>query len=427
MNAPLKKEQRIPVKPAGVGDAGAAVVTRSAGSGEDQRVLFISHYSGRNGAPLVLLRLLQWLKANTSLKLHVLVGDRGELIGEFEAAGTVIPSPRLPRIPSAILRRFVGQSGLDAIEDAILRNHVRRLNPALIYSNTITNTREVKALGLLGIPLLCHAHEMEYWIRNELGLEKAKAIVPLIRRFVAVGTGVKDFLVSGVGAAPDSIEVIYAFSDSPIPADIKELRAAARQEFGVDEKTFLVGACGTIDWRKGADLFLAVARRVREDARGRHFRFVWVGGPVSGDFYSQLQHDIARTGLSELVSFAGPCASPTKYYAAMDAFLLPSREDPCPLVMLEAAAFELPIVCFDGSGGAPGFVAEDAGIAVPYLDTGEMAKALIELQGSPELRSRLGGVAKKRMRQRHDPDTQCAAIFDAMIRTQPSLAGAVIS
>jgi len=312
------------------------------------------------------------------------------------------------------------------IEGAQLRRKVSRLHPSLVYSNTITNTRELAALAALDIPTLCHVHEMEYWIRHELGLENAIATVPLIQRFISVGAAVSDFLVTGVGVQPDLIDTVYEFPavSAHFPENTGSLRKATRSELTIDDDTFLVGACGTVDWRKGADLFLAVAREISRRSPTRRFRFVWVGGPTNGKFYDQLQHDMARSNLSELVSFVGPCSSAEKYYVAMDAFLLTSREDPCPLVMLEAASFGLPIVCFDGSGGAAEFIAGDAGIAAPCLDIPEMANALASLERSPELRNRLGSAAVKQVRLRHDANTQCAAIYAAMTRTQPLLATA---
>jgi glycosyltransferase involved in cell wall biosynthesis len=385
-------------------------------------VLFISHYCGRNGAPLILLRLLQWIKAHTNINIQVLLRSPGELQAEFEAIGTSFLVPRLSMIPSAIVRRTCGQSAVNAIEDTLLRRKVRRLNPSLIYSNTITNTRELLALAPLKVATLCHVHEMA-WICGEFGPQAQLATVPLISRFVAVATAVRDHLVSGMGVNPEAIELVKEFpwsSPSP-PREMAELRASARRELGVDEETFVVGACGTIDWRKGADLFLAVARAV---SQGHQFRFIWIGGPTTGKFFEQLRHDIESSGLSNSVAFLGPSSTPEKYYAAMDTFLLTSREDPCPLVMLEAAAYGLPIVCFDGSGGAPEFVGNDAGIAVPYLDTLEMARALTRLRESPEMRERFAAVAKERVQERHDPDTQCAALFSAMCRTQPLLTGA---
>ena len=386
------------------------------------RVLFISHYCGRNGAPLILLRLLQWIKTHTNITIQILLRTPGELQSDFESIGLARLVPRLPRIPASILRRLFGQSAVNAIEDALLRREVRRLNPTLIYSNTITNTRELFALAPLKIPTLCHVHEMA-WICSEFGPHEQIATVPLINRFVAVAPAVRDHLVTGMGVNPELIEMVNEFPwslPSP-PLEMTELRKTVHRELAIDEDTFVVGACGTIDWRKGADLFIAVARALPETAR---FRFIWIGGPVTGKFFEQLQHDISSSGLSKSVSFLGPCTTPQKYYAAMDCFLLTSREDPCPLVMLEAASYRLPIVCFHGSGGAQEFVGDDAGIAVPYLDTAEMAEALIALSKSPEVRERFGAVASKRVQARHDPDTQCAALFDAMCRTQPSLAGA---
>ena len=41
--------------------------------------LFISHYSGRNGAPLVLLGLLQWLRANTPPQTWTAVKGAGAI------------------------------------------------------------------------------------------------------------------------------------------------------------------------------------------------------------------------------------------------------------------------------------------------------------------------------------------------------------
>lgn len=387
-------------------------------------MLFISHYSGRNGAPLFLLRLMKWIKTHTNLEINVLLRSSGELQSEFEAVGSVFLAPRLAGIVSGILRRTCGEAMVKKMEGEILRRRVRGLNPSLIYSNTITNTREIAALAALKIPILCHVHEMEYWIRHELGLEKAIAAVPLIDRFIAAGGWVKDYLINGLGVGADIIEVIHPFPclSTERPAAASEMRGDARRELGMDNNTFVIGGCGTVDWRKGADLFLSVARRVSQMAAGGSAQFVWVGGPTSGKFYEQLQYDVTRSGLGNVVSFVGPCSSAEKYYAMMDVFMLPSREDPYPLVMLEAASYGLPILCFEGSGGAGEFVGDDAGICVPYLDTNAMAEAVLRLRDAPEVRARLGAAGKERVRERHDPDTQCAAIFGAMARTQPLLA-----
>jgi glycosyltransferase involved in cell wall biosynthesis len=399
----------------------------SAGSPPAPAVLFICHHTGRTGAPLGLFSLVRWLKANTRLRLHVLLRYTGELQRDFESVADVFVVPRLPRIAAALLRRTAGQAAIAQIEDRMLRRRARRLKVDLIYSNTITNTREIKALAPLGVPILCHVHELGFWIRHELGLQQALDTLPLTRRFIAAANCAQEFLVTGLGVSPETIDVIREFPfRSGQPRSAADSRPAMRQKLGIDDQIFLVGACGTVDWRKGSDLFLAIAQAVAQRPGGQLFRFIWLGGPVSGPFFRQLQHDVARAGLSEVVSFSGPSASPEGFYAACDAFLLPSREDCCPLVMLEAAAARLPILCFEQSGGAPEFVADGAGISVPYLDVRRMATTLLALARSPVWRESLGTAAAQRVELRHNGETQCRAIFAAMARTQPRLDAATV-
>ena len=83
-----------------------------------------------------------------------------------------------------------------------------------------------------------------------------------------------------------------------------------------------------------------------------------------------------RRGWQSQVRFVGPAPTPLPYMLAADVFLLSSREDPFPLVCLEAADCGLPVLCFADAGGMPLFVQEDAGAVVPYLDVDEMANQL---------------------------------------------------
>ena len=85
---------------------------------------------------------------------------------------------------------------------------------------------------------------------------------------------------------------------------------------------------------------------------------------------------------------------------AADLLALTSREDPCPLVNMEAMESGLPVVAFDGAGGAPE-VLGDAGVCVPYLDVAAMAAAVRELLvRSRPPPARWAAAAKPRIRER---------------------------
>jgi glycosyltransferase involved in cell wall biosynthesis len=143
--------------------------------------------------------------------------------------------------------------------------------------------------------------------------------------------------------------------------------------------------------------------------------FVWVGGQRSGAQVHALMHDVERLRIGQIVHFVGPQPHPLPYFSLFNAFLLTSREDPFPLVCLEAAALATPIVCFQDSGGMPEFVGKDAGFVVPYLDVQRAADCILALARSDELRHSLGACAAAKVRSRHDINVvgrQIAAVLD---------------
>jgi glycosyltransferase involved in cell wall biosynthesis len=128
--------------------------------------------------------------------------------------------------------------------------------------------------------------------------------------------------------------------------------------------------------------------------------FVWVGLPT-GPLHNDLTLDVAKAGLTDRVRFVAPTPDVLRYMARFDLFLLCSREDPYPLVMLEAGLSGVPVVCFDGAGGAAELVEADGGVVVPYLDLLSMAQALQSLIDDPDRRNRLGQALRHKIQQRH--------------------------
>ena len=110
-------------------------------------------------------------------------------------------------------------------------------------------------------------------------------------------------------------------------------------------------------------------------------------------------HDCRIGGLEDRIRFIGSRSPVAKYYMAADLLALTSREDPCPLVNMEAMESGLAVVAFDGAGGAPE-VLGDAGVCVPYLDLGAMAGAVRSLLHDDELRHEMGRRGQARIRGR---------------------------
>lgn len=360
-------------------------------------VLFISHDANRHGAQLLLLHFLSWLRANSDLRFEVLLKADGELRPDFEALAPVT--------------LWNNGAELEALRE-------RYACVELIYSNTITNGALLAALARPGTAVLCHVHELEYWIVHRTEPQNNQYVRQHTSRYIAVSQAVRAVLIEQLHVPEQQIDVVYEF----IPTKLDLARQAQtaehiRSKLRIPANALIVGASGTTDWRKGPDLFIQLARAVQHYDVGAPVHFVWVGGDNQGSAFSTLQYDIAHAGLSTCMHFVGALPNALDYFALFDVFALVSREDPFPLVNLEAAALEKPIVCFDNSGGAREFVAGDCGFVVPYLDIEAMARSTAELLQSADLRRRYGQRAAEKVRAQHDVDVVAPQLLAVIQRT----------
>src|SRR5262249_34948674 len=181
-------------------------------------------------------------------------------------------------------------------------------------------------------------------------------------------------------------------------------------------------------FRKGADLFIEVGVRLRRAHNGG-IQLLWIGefpedepDPQHGDWAAHLAK--LREDDAANVAFVGFREDARRCLRAADIFLLTSREDPFPLVALEAAAFGLPLVCFEGSGGMPAFVDRDAGVAVPFENAASMAAEVAALAADEPRRRALGARAREKVLSRCTTDVAVPHVLStcrAVARQRPAL------
>lgn len=394
------------------------------GANGRSKVLFISHDARRHGAQILLLHFLRWFKANTDIAFEIVLKGDGELRPEFEALGPVVVwnekavvkdmvkklklEPFAKRAVSSlrlapVKERLRGRTRHRAIAEngELFRERFREAKIDLIYSNTGTNGKVLEALSSLNCPVICHVHELDYCLSYQTERDNAEQLKKFTNHYVAVSEAVKENLVRQLHVSEDQIDVVHEFI--PTAARIgAEQPADIRRRLAIGEDALLIGASGTTDWRKGPDLFIQLAQSIRRRRPLEPLHFIWVGGEKEGPVFAALWHDVVHAGLERFVHFTGAVDNPLEHFALFDVFVLPSREDPFPLVNLEVASLATPIVCFDGSGGAREFVEDDCGFVVPYLNVEAMADRVVELIDSPSLRKRLGEAASRKVRERHD-------------------------
>jgi glycosyltransferase involved in cell wall biosynthesis len=381
-----------------------------------KRILALGHDAHRAGAQIVLLHILRWLRANYEADITLVLTEGGELVDEYSS---VLPTTVLPEEATADGRR----------DPPSLRGRIRKrrrprptsFDPGsadIIYANSAACAGLAADLvAKAGCPAINHIHELDMGIRRASSVTRFRAASRHLDRYIAVSRAVEENLVANYGIAPERIDRIPG--GIPLPKDVvtAERRAKLRRELGIQPEAFVVGGCGTPEWRKGPDVFLLVAKALERAPRDRPVHFLWVGGGPGQ--LRPVKHDLDRLALGELVTFVGRRPDPLTYFALFDAFLLTSREDPFPLVCLEAAALGAPTVCFAGAGGMPEFVEDDAGYVVPYLDIEAAADRLGALVESEDTRAALGRRAAEKVAERCSIDVvgpRIAAVLDCCLR-----------
>ena len=173
--------------------------------------------------------------------------------------------------------------------------------------------------------------------------------------FVAASAPVADNLHERHGISRQKLRVVDEFIRSTGIRNISDSeKRACKSALGLNPDAKVVLGCGTTDWRKGPDLFVEVAQAIRRIDRGP-VQFIWVGQETESGEISKLVDLADSSGVGSEVKFVGEVSTPLPFMIASDVFLLPSREDPFPLVCLEAADCGVPIICFAEAGGMPGF------------------------------------------------------------------------
>jgi glycosyltransferase involved in cell wall biosynthesis len=369
-----------------------------------EKILFIGHVASRSGAPLLLLHFLKWLRQNSTLEFELLLKSGGELVQEYsQVCPTRCLEDLLPKSPQSRVARLGWRA---ARRIGWFQPPVFDLNSfypvaefPTIYANTIATADLAAQLAVPGRRIVQHVHELSYTAEYLDAVDSLKKTIPVTAAYIAVSRAVRDYLAETIGIPAEKIQVIHGFpllSATENPQN--ETRSQLRQRLGIGPDAFLVGMCGTAEWRKGTDLFVQLALQVKKIIGPAKCHFVWLGG--NRQSHREALYDVAKAGLPDICHFIPAVTNPEIYFNAFDLFALTSREDPFSLAMLEAAANGLPVVCFAGSGGAAELVEDDAGVIVPYLDVSAMAQACVELLTDETRRKELGKNARAKVQKR---------------------------
>ena len=353
-------------------------------------ILFIGHDASLTGAPKSLLYIIKHVKKRSDQEIVIILQRDGELMEEYQKLGRVFVWNKQIEGTPGLLKRIYNNffNNNDSRQKKII-NFLIKNKPDVIFNNTIVNGCILEKLSELGSLVISRIPDMNFSIKvfNTQG-NSADLTFKHTHHIITPSLAAKQNLVKNHGVQAENVSVCYG----SIPNYITEPGEKAqkmRKQLGIPDEAFVVVACGYPGWRKGSDLFMKVADIVVNENGNKDIHFIWVGGKQNLGWYIQMDCERDIFELNDNFHLTGEVINTKPYYALADMFLMTSREDPFPLVNLEAGAHGLPIVSFEKSGGTEEFVNKKCGFIVPYADTVSMAEKVLLVKNNPELKNDL--------------------------------------
>lgn len=350
-------------------------------------IVVVLHEASRTGAPLLGWAVAQGLREKYNIISLLMRG--GSLEAHFGEISKVIIGPLVWEEWSEIELTRIAQRISDLYR------------PLYVIANSIETRLAVPAFAKFGIPSVALVHEFASYTRP---IEKMRDVFDWASHIIFPANVVQrasfanfpslayrrgvHVLAQGPVPLPSNLSTDHSISEkskSQLALEKSIYEAKSRGEF-------LVVGLGTIQLRKGVDLFIAAAAAVKLLMPELPVRFLFVGegyNPRDDWSYSvYLAEQIIQSNLQDYLEILEPVANLEPIYESMDLFFMSSRLDPQPNVGIDAVTRGIPTVCFAGACGTAEILAKDPVtdlLVVPHLNAHLAGEAIIKVAKDPSL------------------------------------------
>lgn len=361
------------------------------------------------------------------VQMHLLLGEGGPLLAEYQALASVTIWPaEAKHVLGPITDKVLGKLGMwesryrkqQAVRQQTIRQQLNLDSVDAVLVNTVTSGHWFAQLDLpKTTPVITFVHELAMSVRMYTRPNELRYLLDRTTHMLAVSKATAAYYAEAYGFDPARITLFTLIDTPTLQQNVAKAQQAMGRErmrqLGIPPDAIIVGGCGNAEWRKGNDLFVSLARLVTNLAPATPIYFVWVGMP-KGTYRDDLWLDVQKAWLTERVHFLEPTPDVLEYMSQFSILALTSREDPYPLVVLEAGLCGVPVVCFNGAGGSPELVERDAGVVVPYLHLDAMAQAIVQLANDPALTKQLGSRLREKILERHPAEQGISGFLSLM-------------
>ena len=360
-------------------------------------VLVATHQLNLGGAQLYLLDLLRELIASEAIEATVVSALDGSLREDLEELG--IPVHISSLVPQDDLSSHIGR-----VEELTAWAADRGFDAAFVNTATVFAVPGAEVASELGIPAVWAIHE---------SFEPAvlwAGMTPDVRHRVEETLAEAALVVFEADATrrlyepplkpSQSVTLPYGLDLGPIEAERAEFEmAAARRKAGIPEDADVILCVGTVEPRK-AQIPLAKAFDLIAD-RHPDAHLVIVGGSKNPDSLA-LAGLIEEAGWGERLRLVDVTPDVHTWYALADLLVCASDVESLPRTVLEAMAFETPVLA-TRVFGLPELIEDGkTGWLCQPRDVKALAEALDRfLETGDEARGEVAEAARKLVEERH--------------------------
>ena len=315
------------------------------------KILIAVNNCSKTGGPILAYNIGRWLKKRGYQVLFIVL-EGGEYFSKFEKVGKTI-----------IVK--------DKLAQKMVLCYYYILGARKIICNTIVTGDISKFAKVIGYKVTSLIHELTGVAQLAENKEKVKNMLYYSDNVVFSSYYVRNKYVDKFKIPNTNIYVFPQGLFAKIDRNINKEKMRAKYKLRKEQKV-IVGA-GSGNKRKGFDLFSTLADKMK--SIDENYYFIWVG-----DIPHNMRRYAHKSSNFETYNFT---PNYHEFLVLADTFLLTSREDPFPSVVLDAIAHGKPVVGFKDAGGFCE-ISDKFVTLVEYLDCDEMIKKILEVNSNDD-------------------------------------------
>lgn len=285
------------------------------------------------------------------------------------------------------MQRSIGGNDLKAAKK--IRKLIKKYNPDIVYAHS-SKAGAIVRIANIGIKNKC-IYNPHGWAFNMQGskIKQAtytlieKVMSPFANKIVCISDAEKKSALNKHICAEKKLNVIFN------GVDIQEYENTSnnnikRSDLGIPDDAFVVGMVGRLAFQKAPDIFIEMAKCIKEQIPNAHF--IIVG---NGDMQEQVEEYAKKYGFKDALHITGWVDNPLDYVKLFDVATLLSRWEGFGLAIPEYMMCQKPVVA-TAVDAIPNLITDHKnGLLVPMENPDAAYNAVMEVYRDEKLKKKI--------------------------------------